>query len=96
MTDRPLPPGPIEFDDEGDPVPLPPAGSDLAILIAMLEFGRRKGFEFAGGIRVGAITIQRVRDLRQQEEARALDRPPEDVMPSIWVQHGAKPGDEDA
>jgi hypothetical protein len=96
VIDRPLPPGPVEFDEEGDPVPLPSAGSDLATLIAMMEFARRKHFAFEGGIRVGSITIQSVRDLRQLREFQDLDRPPIDAMPDIFEQHGAKPGDRDA
>lgn len=88
---RPLPPGPVEFDEEGEPVPLPPSGSDLAALIQLLEFGRRKGFEFTGGLRVGTITVQRVRDIRQAERgAKERDL---DTMPDIWAQHGAGPED---
>lgn len=85
MSDRPLPPGPIEFDEQGDPVPVPPAGSDLAALIQLLEYGRRKGFLIGPAIRVGSIVLQ-VRDLRQPE---AEGHAPADPEPSIWARHGA-------
>lgn len=81
---RPLPPGPVEFDEDGDPLPIPPAGSDLAALIQLLEFGRRKGFRIGPTVRVGSIVLQ-VKDLRQPEADGARDVDPE---PGIFAQHG--------
>ena len=83
MTDRPLPPGPVEWDDEGDPVPQPAKESDLADLIQLLEYGRRKGYRIGPVVRIGKITVQ-VADLRQHV-GDGLDLAPE---PSIWEEHG--------
>jgi hypothetical protein len=68
VTDRVLPPGPVEWDQEGDPVPQPAKESDLADLIQLLEYGRRKGFRVGPMVRIGKITVQ-VSDLRQRGSA---------------------------
>lgn len=88
MTFRPLPPGPVEHDDDGNPIPQPAENSDARDLIQLLEYGRMKGFDFSGAIRVGKIAIQRVRDLRQREGRPDKDAP-DDV--GIWEEHGYKP-----
>lgn len=82
---RPIPPGPIEHDDDGNPIPIPDASSDALDLFAIMEYGRRKGFQFGGAIRVGKIAIQRVVDLRQHEARRDLG---EDPDPGVWAAHG--------
>lgn len=69
------PTGPLEHDDDGNVLPLPPAGSDLAQLIQLLEYGRRRGFRIGPTVKVGAIVTQ-VQDLRQEEGGREL--PPDD------------------
>ena len=74
MTDRPLPPGPVEYDDDGIAVPQPAAESDLADLIQLLEYGRRKGFRIGPMVRIGKITVQ-VADMRQRAAATAPDEP---------------------
>ena len=83
MTDRPLPPGPVEWDDEGDPVPQPAPESDLADLIQILEYGRRKGFAIGPMVRIGKIALQ-VTDMRLRRNAGAAEEP----EPSIWQEHG--------
>lgn len=79
MSDRPLPPGPVEYDDDGVPIPQPAPDSDLADLIQLLEYGRRKGFVIGPMVRIGKIALQVV-DARQQ---RGSTRPSE-PEPSIW------------
>jgi hypothetical protein len=83
MTDRALPPGPVEWDDDGDPVPQPAKESDLADLIQLLEYGRRKGFRVGPMVRIGKITVQ-VSDLRHRAAAVEETAP----EPSIWQEHG--------
>ena len=83
MNERPLPPGPLDFDDEGDPLPLPAANSDLADLIQLLEYARRKHFRLGPMVRVGKIALQ-VGDLRQAEVyGKAADTGVPD--PGPWV-----------
>jgi len=60
------PRGPIDSDEDGNIVPVPPAESDLAQLIQLLEYGRRRGFRIGPTVRVGALVVQ-VQDLRQNE-----------------------------
>ena len=38
------PTGPIDSDEDGNAVPVPSAESDLAHLIQLIEYGRRRGF----------------------------------------------------
>jgi hypothetical protein len=89
MGVTPLPPGPVEFDDDGNPLPQPAPASDLADLIQLLEYGRLKGFKIGPTIRVGKI-VTTVRDLRQRDQQTAKDDTPE---PSIWEEHGYKPSE---
>lgn len=92
MTDvRPLPPGPVEHDEDGDPIPQPAENSDVRDLIQLLEYGRAKGFELGGAIRVGKVAVQRVRDLRQREGRADRDEAPD---PGVWAEHGYTPGGE--
>lgn len=85
MTNRPLPPGPVIHDDEGNPIPQPAPESDLADLIQLLEYGRVKGFRIGPTVRVGKIIVQ-VSDLRQHEARRHDEQAPAD--PGIWAEHG--------
>lgn len=83
------PPGPIEHDDDGNSIPQPAENSDAADLIQLLEYGRVKGFEFSGSVRVGKITIQTVRDLRRREGPA-----PSTDEAGIWKEHGFDPDGE--
>lgn len=74
MNPRPPPPGPLEHDEEGDPLPQPAAASDLADLIALAEWARQKEFALTGPIRVGKIVIQGFQDVRQARRL-GVDRP---------------------
>lgn len=75
MNIRPLEPGPVQHDDEGDPVPQPAPNSDLTDLIQLLEYGRKKGFRIGPTVRVGKI-ITTVHDLRQDEGRNVPDDEP--------------------
>lgn len=71
---RPIPPGPLEHDEEGDPLPQPKAGSDLADLIQMAHWARAQDFAIAGPVSVGKISIQGFSDIRQLRK-HGIDRP---------------------
>lgn len=60
------PTGPIDSDEDGNAVPVPPAESDLAQLIQLLEYGRKRGFRIGPTVQIGKLTVQ-VADLRQTE-----------------------------
>ena len=60
------PTGPIDADEDGNVVPVPPAESDLAQLIQLLEYGRRRGFRIGPTVKIGQLVTQ-VQDLRQTE-----------------------------
>jgi hypothetical protein len=87
MTVRPLPAGPVEHDDDGNPVPQPAENSDLRDLIQLLEYGRAKGFRIGPTVRVGKIVTQ-VRDLRQHEGRDTKDEEPDR---GIFAEHGFEP-----
>lgn len=63
---KPPPTGPIDADEDGNVVPVPPADSDLAQLIQLLEYGRRRGFRIGPTVKIGQLVTQ-VQDLRQTE-----------------------------
>lgn len=75
--------GPLEHDEEGNALPRPEARSDLADLIQLLEYGRRRGFRIGPMVRLGKITLQ-IQDLRQTEGRGGEPKPER----SIWDEHG--------
>lgn len=78
---RPLPPGPLEHDEEGDPLPQPAPASDLADLIQLLEYARTKDFQIGPVVQVGKIRLQ-VSDIRQARKL-GVDRPRAEPEPSL-------------
>ena len=82
------PTGPIDADEDGNAVPLPPDESDLAQLIQLLEYGRRRGFRIGPTVQIGKLTVQ-VADLRQDEHERT-DEPQVDA----WAAAGYVEGKE--
>lgn len=81
--------GPLSHDEEGNDLPVPPAASDLAQLIQLLEYGRRRGFRIGPTIRVGSI-VTSIIDLRQDELPRGAEGPGE-IDP--WVAAGHLEGE---
>lgn len=79
--------GPLEHDEDGDPVPQPAENSDLRDLIQLLEYGRARGFRIGPAVRVGKLAVQ-VTDLRQREGKPDQDESPD---PGVWVEHGYQP-----
>lgn len=73
MTPRTPPAGPLEHDEEGDPLPQPVAASDLADLIQLLEYARAKEFVIGPIVQVGKIRVQ-VADVKQARRL-GFDRP---------------------
>jgi hypothetical protein len=82
------PTGPIDADEDGNAVPVPPAESDLAQLIQLLEYGRKRGFRIGPTVKIGQLVTQ-VQDLRQTEGTMA------DLEPGVdpWKAAGYE-GDE--
>lgn len=93
MTDssRPLPPGAVETDADGDQLPMPAENSDLADTIQLLEFCRRKGYVVGPMLRVGKLVMQIV-DIRQRKREGLTGEPPADKT-DIWEEHGYKARD---
>ncbi len=79
--------GPLDADEDGNALPVPPPESDLATLIQLLEYARRRGFRVGPTVKVGSIVTQ-VQDMRQDETGRDL---PAD--PGPWAAAGLE-GDE--
>ncbi len=75
---KPTPTGPLDADEEGNTLPVPPAESDLAQLIQLLEYARKRGYRIGPTVKVGAIVTQ-VQDLRQEEGG--VELPPD---PGPW------------
>jgi hypothetical protein len=68
----------IEIDipdenDDGDPIEF--ASDDAKALIALLEYGRRRGFRFGPVIKIGSIELQ-VTDLRDAKKETSADVSP--------------------
>lgn len=94
MIPRTPPPGPLEHDEEGDPLPQPAPASDLADLIQLLEYARTKDFQIGPFVQVGKIRLQ-VADIRQARKIGDLTgRATAAPEPSIWQMTGA--GDDPA
>jgi hypothetical protein len=80
---RPLPAGPVELDDDGNPVPQPAADSDVRDLQQLMEWGRMKGYRIGPAVRIGKITVQ-IADVRQTEGRRsAEDDEPDDDFKTV-------------
>jgi hypothetical protein len=90
-SSRPLPPGPVETDADGDPLPMPAENTDLADAIQLLEFCRRKGYVVGPMLRVGKLVMQIV-DIRQRKREGLTGDPAPDKS-DIWEEHGYKPRD---
>lgn len=73
--------GPVDSDEDGNTVPVPPAASDLAQLIQLLEYGRKRGFRIGPTVQIGALTVQ-VADLRQDKVERIGT--PDENDPGPW------------
>jgi hypothetical protein len=69
------PTGPIEADEDGNALPVPTPDSDLAQLIALLEYGRKRGFRIGPTVQVGKIATQ-IADLRQDEGGGGTENDP--------------------
>lgn len=87
---RPPTTGPIDHDEDGNPIPQPAENSDLRDAIQLLEYGRARGFKIGPAVRVGKLTFQ-VRDLRQTEGRADKDDDPD---PGVWAEHGYDPSKE--
>lgn len=85
MTERPLPAGPVQHDDDGNIIPTPSPNTDLADLIQLLEYSRVKGFRVVGPIRVGKITttIVDTRQVATEQRAAVVD-----TTPDVWESVG--------
>lgn len=57
------------IDDDGNRILPPPANSDVAGVIYLLEYGRKRGFRIGPVVKIGETTVQ-VRDLRQERQMR--------------------------
>lgn len=70
------------IDDDGNIVPPPDPGSDVAKLVYLLEWGRKNQFLIGPTVQIGDVILQ-VRDLRLKA------RPdPDDKETDIWTEHG--------
>lgn len=71
-------------DENGNDLPeLDPHG-DMAKLVFLLEYARKRGFRVGPTVQIGELIVQ-VRDLRQQEGKAS---PVDDG--DIWAEHGHK------
>lgn len=77
-------PPPTDVDDEGSPLALPDASSDVGQLIYLLEWARVRGFRVGPTVQVGNLIVQ-VTDLRQTEGRRDRD---DTADPGPWAAAG--------
>lgn len=70
------------IDNDGNALPTPPEQSDVAHLIYLLEYCRRRKFVVGPVVQVGDVVLQ-VRDPSVEKEEN--QRPPEG---DIWKEHG--------
>ncbi len=72
--------------EEGDELPAIDPKSDVGMLVALLEWGRDRGFQLGPTIQVGAVTVQ-VRDMRIDR-----DKPERNAEETdIFTEHGHNP-----
>lgn len=64
------------LDDDGNVILPPPPDSDVARLIYLMEYGRKRGFRIGPVVKIGETTVQ-VRDLRQERQMREHDDAPD-------------------
>lgn len=64
------------IDDDGNVILPPPPDSDVARLIYLMEYGRKRGFRIGPVVKIGETTVQ-VRDLRQERQMRQDDDVPD-------------------
>lgn len=73
----------VDHDDDGNPLALPDAASDVAQLIYLLEWARIRGFRVGPTIQVNNLIVQ-VSDLRQASRRDRDDAPD----PGPWAAAG--------
>lgn len=66
-------------DEDGNELTPPEPGTDVAHIIYLLEYARKRGFKVGPALKVGETTIQ-VRDLRQEAQTAGEDERP-DIEP---------------
>jgi hypothetical protein len=62
----------VDSDDDGNPLALPAADSNVGQLIYLLEWARVRGFRVGPTVQVGTLIVQ-VSDLRQTEGRQGRD-----------------------
>lgn len=62
-----------DANDDGDPIEF--ANDDVKAMIALLEYGRRRGFRFGPVIKIGSVELQ-VADLRDAKKESSSDVDP--------------------
>lgn len=62
------------LSSDGEPLVVPEPGTDVAHLIYLLEYARRRGFKVGPNVQLGSIALQ-VHDMRQIEEGDLPDEP---------------------
>jgi len=77
-----IPPLP-DHTSEGEMLVVPEPGTDVAHLIYLLEYARRRGFRVGPAVQIGGLAIQ-VQDLRQVEDDPARSA----SDPGVWAVHG--------
>lgn len=56
------------LDDDGNVLAPPPPDSDVAQVIYLLEYARKRGFQIGPSLKVGSVELD-VRDARQHAQA---------------------------
>lgn len=64
------------IDDDGNKILPPPDDSDVARLIYLMEYARKRGFRIGPVVKIGETTVQ-VRDLRQERQMRENEDTPD-------------------
>lgn len=65
-------------DDDGNTLPPPGPGTDVANIIYLLEYGRKRGFQIGPTLKIGETVLQ-VHDLRQAQQRAGESAP--DIEP---------------
>jgi hypothetical protein len=67
------------IDDDGNALPPPAPDTDVALIIYLLEYGRKRGFRIGPTLKVGETVLQ-VADLRQAQQSASEGSVP-DIEP---------------
>lgn len=60
------------IDDDGNVIPCPPPDSPVAMIVWLIEYGRKRKFRIGPTVQIGDVIVQ-VKDLREESHERRVE-----------------------